>query len=145
LSGKGPDCFRRGNKDARFFMGGGAMNPLKIWIVSAAFALLSGAGLLAQMTDTRAVIDRTQRDLRRAQEFERSHGKEVSRYDNAQKHLSEFDRDYTRGHFDKGKLDTAIDDLKNVVDHNTLSPEDRDGLGADLRELRLLRAEHDRG
>jgi hypothetical protein len=57
---------------------------------------------MAQMTDPRAVIDRTQVDLRRAEDFERGNGKQVSRYDNAQKHLSEFDRNFTRGHFDKG-------------------------------------------
>jgi hypothetical protein len=135
---------QRGNKGAYPFTGGDTMNRLRIFLVSATFAVISAAGLLAQITDTRAVVDRTQNDLRRAEDFERTHGKEISRYDNAQKHLSEFDRDFTRGHFDKGKLDTAIDDLKNVVDHNTLNPEDRDALSADLRELRMLRAEHDR-
>ena len=53
----------------------------------------------------------------------------------------DFDRDFTRGHFDKGKLNTAIDDLKNVVDHNTLDPQDRDALTADLRDLRVMREE----
>jgi hypothetical protein len=96
---------------------------------------------LAQSVDVRGTIDRTQTDLRRAEDFERQHGKEITRYDNAAKHLSEFDRDYVRGHFDRGKLDTAIDDLKNVVDHNTLSPQDRDALISDLRDLRVARVE----
>ncbi len=109
-----------------------------------ALTIAGAVGLDAQNVDARAAVDRTQNDLRRAEDFERHKGKEVSRYDNAQKHLSEFDRDFTRGHFDKDKLDTAIDDLKNVVDHNTLNPEDRDALGADLRDLRVMRAEHDR-
>jgi mRNA-degrading endonuclease YafQ of YafQ-DinJ toxin-antitoxin module len=77
-------------------------------------------------------------------EFERHKGKEVLRYDNAQQHLSDFDRELTRGHFDKGKLNQAIDDVKNLVDHNTLSPELRDTLTADLRDLRVMRAEHGR-
>src|ERR1700722_11114971 len=100
------------------------MNRLYTLIASAALA----TGLCAQVNEARGVIDRTQNDLRRAEDFERQKHKEVSRYDNAQKHLSDFDRDYTKGHFDKGKLDTAIDDLKNVVEHNTLNPEDRDAL-----------------
>lgn len=108
-------------------------------------ALLTTVGTVmmpAQRFDPRRAIDRTQNDLRRAEEFERRHGgKEVERYTNAQKHLSDFDRNYSKGHFDKDKLDTAIDDLKNVVDHNTLSPEDRDALVADLRDLREVRAE----
>ena len=118
------------------------MNFMKSLLFSGTLAAVSVAGLWAQMRDARATVDRAQTDLRRAEDFERQKGKEVTRYDNAQKHLSEFDRDFTRGHFDKGKLDAAIDDVKNVVDHNTLNPVDRDALSADLRDLRLMRAEH---
>ncbi|MES1257211.1 MAG: hypothetical protein ABUS51_02230 [Acidobacteriota bacterium] len=107
-------------------------------------ALLATCSLAAQRMDSRALIDRTQHDIRRSLEFERHKGKEVSRYDNAQHHLSEFDRELTRGHFDKGKLDQAIDDVKNLVDHNTLDPGQRDAIAADLRDLRVMRAEHDR-
>jgi hypothetical protein len=92
----------------------------------------------------RGTIDRTQDDLRRATEFERHRGKEVERYENAQKHLSDFDREMTKGHFDKDKLDEAIDDVKNVVEHNTLDADDRDNLRRDLSDLRAMREEHDR-
>jgi hypothetical protein len=113
------------------------MNRLPILLASAALS----AGLMAQLNNARAVIDRTQNDLRRAEEFERQNHKEISRYVNAQKHLSDFDRDYTKGHFDKGKLDASINDLKNVVEHNTLNPQDRDALSADLRDLRFVRSD----
>jgi ATP/maltotriose-dependent transcriptional regulator MalT len=113
------------------------MNRIFTLLTSAALA----TGVFAQINDARAVIDRTQNDLRRAEDFERQKHKELTRYDNAQKHLSEFDRDYTKGHFDKGKLDASINDLKNVVEHNTLNPQDRDALSADLRDLRLVRAD----
>ncbi|HWF07477.1 MAG TPA: hypothetical protein VG297_03380 [Bryobacteraceae bacterium] len=112
----------------------------------AAAVLLCGltAGVSAQ-EHARGVIDRTQTDLQRAADFERHrHGTEVERYENAQKHLSDFDREFTRGNFDKGKLDTAIDDVKNVVDHNSLNPADRDALRDDLSNLRSMREEHDR-
>ena len=67
-----------------------------------------------------------------------------ARYENAQRHLSDFDREMTKGHFDKDKLDTAIDDVKNVVEHNTLDSDARDALRRDLGDLRDVRAEHDR-
>jgi len=54
-------------------------------------------------------------------------------------HLSEFDRELRRGHWDKSKLDDAIDDLKNVVKNNTLESRDRDQLAADLEDLRTMR------
>jgi len=117
------------------------MKVVQRLVVTGAFAAISVTGLMAQPFEARRVIDRTQIDLRRAEEFERQHHKEVERYDNAQRHLSDFDRQYTRGHFDKDKLDTAIDDLKNVVEHNTLNPADRDALSADLRDLRMVRAD----
>lgn len=98
---------------------------------------------MAQTPDIRGLIERTQHDLRRSEEFERHKGKEVSRYENAQHHLSEFDKDLTRGHFDKGKLDEAIEDVRNVVDHNTLDPDARDVLRNDLRDLRLARTDHE--
>ena len=118
---------------------GKKLSPESPWL-----SFLAAFGVAAQSSDSRAVIARTQQDLTRSLEFERHHkGKEMSRYDNAQHHLSDFDKELTRGHWDKGKLDEAIDDVKNLVDHNTLDPDLRDALTADLRDLRVLRAEHD--
>ena len=111
---------------------------------SVAALLLAALSLAAQGVDPRTLIDRTQQDISRSTEFERHKGKEIVRYDNAQHHLSDFDRKFTRGHFDKGKLNQAINDVKNLVDHNTLDPDLRDALTADLRDLRVMRAEHDR-
>ena len=88
---------------------------------------------------TRDIVDRVQADLERAADFTRNNGKESERYHNVQHHLSEFDRELRRGRFDKDKLDTAIDDLKNVVKNNTLESKDRDTLAADLSDLRTLR------
>ncbi len=61
------------------------------------------------------------------------------RYENVQHHLSEFDRELRRDHFDKGKLDDSIDNLKDVVKKNTLESHDRDALASDLSDLRTLR------
>jgi hypothetical protein len=110
-----------------------------------AAVLFFGPLLLADhhrhLSDTRALVDQTESDLRTAAEFERHKGKEVTRYENAERHLSDFDREYRKGHFDKDKLDTAIDDLKNVVEHNTLDPQARDTLMDDLQDLRMMRAD----
>jgi hypothetical protein len=89
--------------------------------------------------NARSLVARVQNDLRRAEHFTPPNGKEKERYFNAQHHLSQFDRELERGRFDKDKLDEAIDDVKNVVENNTLSPRDRDVLSGDLRDLRELR------
>ena len=90
-------------------------------------------------TDARALVGRVQEDLRHAEGLAHLSGKESDRYRNAQHHLSDFDGSLSKGKFDKGKLDQAIDDVKNFVEHNTLAPEDRDALTADLSSLRDLR------
>jgi len=95
-------------------------------------------------SDVRALVGRTQTDLRQVLELVRRNGKELQRIEFAQRHLSQFDRALSKRKWDKEKLDAAIDDLQNVVDHNTLEPEDRDRLMADLRDLRELRRERDK-
>jgi hypothetical protein len=92
--------------------------------------------------DARDLVQRTQRDLQRARDLRPRNDKERERIENALKHLSDFDRNLSKNKFDKDRLNEAIDDLKNVVDHNTLEPRDRDALNADLGELRLLRSSH---
>lgn len=75
----------------------------------------AGALLLpAQDERIRDLVARVQDDLQRAADFSRNNEKERERYHNVQHHLSEFDRELRVGKFDKGKLDDAIDDLKNV-------------------------------
>jgi hypothetical protein len=89
--------------------------------------------------NARSLVDRVQSDLRHASHMVRDRAKERERYDNAQHHLSEFDRELARNKFDKDKLDSAIDDVKNVVENNTLDPQARDILTRDLSDLRNLR------
>ena len=106
------------------------------------FGGLAGTGFLAFAQDyarARDLVTRVQDDLQRAADFTRNNEKERVRYQNAQHHLSEFDRALRRDHFDKDKLDGAIDDLKNVVKNNTLESRERDALAVDLSDLRTLR------
>ena len=87
----------------------------------------------------RDLVGRVQDDLRRAADFTATKQKERDRYREVQRNLSEFDRDLSRGHFDKGKLDGAIDELRDVMKDNTLESHDRDALAADLADLRTLK------
>ena len=106
------------------------------------FLLLPPAALMnaqGRYENARSLVNRVAEDLRHAERANRAKGKELERVENAQHHLSEFDRSLSKGTFNKDRLDEAIEDLKNVVDHNTLMPEDRDALNADLRDLRQLR------
>ncbi len=88
----------------------------------------------------RELVGRVQRDLERAQKMAPVAGRQRERYENAQRHLSEFDDRLSRGEFDKDKLDVAIDDVNNVVRGNVLSPRSRDDLRDDLAALRSMRA-----
>jgi hypothetical protein len=91
--------------------------------------------------DARALIQRVTDDLQRVRDMGNRNSKEKERVDNALKHLSDFDRNWTRHNFNQGRLDSAIDDIKNVVKNNTLEPRDRDILTADMRDLREFRWE----
>jgi hypothetical protein len=106
------------------------------------FGALAGTGLLLfgqEYGRARDLVARVQEDLERAADFTRKNDKERDRYRDAEHHLSEFDGDLRAGKFDKGKLDAAIDKLKDIVKNNTLESHDRDALAQDLSDLRTLR------
>jgi hypothetical protein len=67
-------------------------------------------------------------------------GRERSRYDHAIRHLSEFQNRLYQGHFDRDRLDQAINDVQNVVNHNPLDNRARGMLWNDLNDLRAFRA-----
>ncbi|HSU32471.1 MAG TPA: hypothetical protein VLJ11_14660 [Bryobacteraceae bacterium] len=71
--------------------------------------------------------------------------RERERYDNALRHLGQFEERARRGDFDKGKLDQAIGDVQNLVDHNPMDGRARDILWRDLGALRSLRERYDYG
>lgn len=87
----------------------------------------------------RALVNRTQNDLRLAAEEEHQKGDQRERYHNAQGHLSSFDRSLTKGRFDKGELDKSIDSIKSILDKNVIQASSRDALLRDLDGLRAAR------
>ena len=64
--------------------------------------------------DQRGLVARVQADLGRVEHTTRAEGRERDRYQNARKHLTDFDQRLSARQFDKGRLDTAIDDLKTL-------------------------------
>jgi hypothetical protein len=89
----------------------------------------------------RDLVGRSQKDLQNISNVAALSGKERERYDNALHHLSELDQAFVHSHFDKGKLDQAVEDMDNVCKNNTLNPTERDVILGDIRELRRLKSD----
>src|SRR5258708_12981206 len=101
---------------------------LRMFLAMILVATLPSLGLAQKNFDhARRLVSQTHSDLK-AVRAERLDGKERERYDNALKHLSEFDQALSKSKYDKDKLDEAIEDLSNVVKNNVLSPDERDPL-----------------
>ncbi len=89
-------------------------------------------------------VDQTMSDL---QGIARANGaysnRDRQRYDNALRHLGEFQDRLRRRQFDKDKLDQAISDVQNIVDNNRLDRRAKNVLWRDLGALRNMRARYD--
>jgi hypothetical protein len=96
----------------------------------------------APYSGLRGLVDRVQADLHEAAGIEHQKGDQRERYQNAQRHLSTFDRHLTKGHFDKGELDSAISDIQSILDKNVLQASMRDTLRRDVEDLRVARDRH---
>lgn len=122
-------------------------------VVAGSLLLLPGVGAQVgsaqeyhYIPEHRRPVDATLRDLQDIASRNTYSGKERERYDNAMRHLSEFEqRLHERGSFDKDKLDQAIGDVQNVIDHNPMGERGRRLLQRDAAELRRLRENYDRG
>lgn len=91
----------------------------------------------------RSLIDRTQNDLRMAQQLEpRNNGDVNERYQHAQGHLSTFDRKLVHGHFDNGELKDAIHSIHQILDKSPLQASSRTALSNDMAQLQIVRDRH---
>jgi hypothetical protein len=94
-----------------------------------------------ELSSLRSLVDRTQSDLRSASDL--NHGnRQTDRYHKAQDHLSKLDRSLSHGKYNKGALNDCIDELKSILDHNTIQVRSRDTLMRDLSDLKVARARH---
>lgn len=67
-------------------------------------------GQVANPPEARSVVSRAQDDVRHASHFTHGSGKENERFRNSQESLSKLDRSYSKGVFNKDRLDDAIRD-----------------------------------
>lgn len=109
--------------------------------IAASLMFAGDRGRDRDYSELRNLVDRVQSDLRAASDLE--HGnKQRDRYHNAQDNLSKFDRNLSKGKFDKGALDHSINGVKDILEHNTLQSSNRDMLKRDLADLKYARDRH---
>ena len=89
----------------------------------------------------RDVVGRTISDLQHIERREAFRGDERDRYDHALRALADVDRGLADGHFDRGKIDEAIEHVDHVTRNRMLDPRERDQVMDDLRDLRRVREE----
>jgi hypothetical protein len=89
---------------------------------------------------SRSIVDQVMNDLSRARSYGRVDNHERKHFDNAQRDLGRFQQKWSRGDFDRGRLDSAIENISHVAQSNQVSPRDRDILYRDLTALRDFRA-----
>jgi hypothetical protein len=85
------------------------------------------------------IVDRVLSDLNRVQGFNRG-GRNRKEIDRAREDLLRFRDRQAGGHFDRGRLDSAIENVQRLVNSNWLLPRDRDMLSRDLYALRDFRS-----
>jgi hypothetical protein len=124
-----------------------------IRVITLALAMLAVSTPVTLLADdherhpgmARDLVARAQSDVQKASQFTRNNekGKERERFDNSQKSLAELDRSFSKGKYNKDRLDKAIEDIQSILDHNTLASEDRDVLRQDVTDLRAMRSYRD--
>ena len=88
------------------------------------------------------VVGRALADLDRAGSLRFADHHERRHWEDARKDLIRFQENRSRGRFDRGRLDGAIEHLSHLANARQLHPRDREMLARDLYDLRAYR---DRG
>lgn len=70
---------------------------------------------------------------------------EAGHFRNAIQELDRFQRQASRGRFDRGNLDRAIDNMRDLARADQLHPRDRQVIAARVQDLRYLRDRGDNG
>jgi hypothetical protein len=86
------------------------------------------------------VVARVLGDLDRMRSYRRVDHHERKHFENARKDLLRFRDRWADGRFDRGRLDSAIDNLRHLVDSAQVHPRDREILARDLYALRDFRS-----
>jgi len=85
-------------------------------------------------------VDRAISDLQRAARGGWLDGHERKHIEHAMNDLDRFRRRWSEGRFDKGRLDSAIENMQHLVNADRVRGRDRQVLAADLAALRDFRA-----
>ena len=86
-----------------------------------------------------SIVSRTISDLRVAASRNRVDSHERDHFRRAMSSLQQFEYDLRSGRFNDGRLDDAMDDLRDLAQADQVHPRDRQILGRDLAALRTLR------
>ncbi len=89
-------------------------------------------------------VDRALYDLSRAGRSGYLDHHERKHLEHAQDDLARFQERWSQGRFDTGRLDSAIDNIKHLVNADQMRPPDRNILARDLADLRAFRANRGR-
>ncbi len=113
-------------------------------LCTAAFSGVASAQDYRFSPEHRRPVETTIHDLTEISSQGRYDGHQRERFDMAIRHLREFgDRLHEGGRFDKDKLDQAIGDVQNVIDHNRMGERAHEALARDVTGLRDLRQHFD--
>jgi hypothetical protein len=99
-----------------------------------------GYGQYGRSQPGSGVIERTMSDLDRAARSAQLDNHERNHFSRAMQQLSQFRDRWSRGEFNRGNLDKAIEDVQHLVNADRVHPRDRDLLARDLTALRDFRA-----
>ena len=96
-------------------------------------------GYGGQISQLRAIVDRTQNDLRYAGGLPSRNGKGRERIAEAEGHLSSLDRKLSEGRMGRSELNKSIDKLRSILHKNVLEGGSRNALQRDVDELLAAR------
>ena len=86
------------------------------------------------------VVGRVMNNLSQAGGYGWMDHRDQKRLDHAFRDLMRFQEKWSRGRYDRGRLDSAIGHLQQAVNSNRIDPRRRDRLARDLYDLRDFRA-----
>jgi hypothetical protein len=86
------------------------------------------------------VVGRVITDLDRSRSYRRVSDHDRKHYEKAREELQRFQSNWENGKFDTGRLDKAIDNLKDLAQSDRVDPRERQMFARDIEDLRAFRS-----
>jgi hypothetical protein len=96
-----------------------------------------------RLSPDRSLFNHVRADLDRAAAYPYASRADRKRFDEARRDVFDFEARLDSGRYEKKELGHAIDRVQDVLNHNSLGPQDRGALDDDLRRMRDFRAYRD--